>query len=56
VSIFFIGGRSDDALQPFPEFHHPFLMAERAEMPPLAGKSQPVLMVAQSRQRTRAKS
>jgi hypothetical protein len=29
--------------QPFPEFHHPFLMAGGAEMTPLAGEGQEVI-------------
>ena len=32
--------------EPFPEFHHPLLMAGRTEMTALAGESQKIFMVA----------
>jgi hypothetical protein len=32
--------------KPFPEFHHPFLVTGRAEMPPLAREGQKVFMAA----------
>jgi hypothetical protein len=42
--------------EPFPEFHHPLLMAGGAEMKALAGEGQKIFMVAIPAHFTRAKT